>query len=69
MRLRGCQLNSSSASIVCNIANLQNQKFCSWPASSPLIFSLYSIINGIRVITLEVIINRCCVNILLRLIL
>jgi len=61
VKLRGWQLNSASASVVCNIAMIQNQKFF-WPKSSPLIFSLYCVINGICVIMLEVIIKRFFVN-------
>ena len=58
-RLSGCQLTSSSASRVYNIARFQNQKFCSFPNSSLIIVSLGSSINGIWVIMLQVIINRC----------
>jgi hypothetical protein len=47
VRLRGCQLNSSSVSIMCNILRIQTRNIFSWPKSSPLIFSLYNIINRI----------------------
>ena len=47
MSVRGWQLNSTSASTVCNVARLQNQKLFPWPKTSPLFCSIDSIINGI----------------------
>ena len=58
MRVRGWQLNSTSANSVSNVAMIQNQFFFSWPKSSPIIFYLYSVVKGICVLMLEVIIKR-----------
>jgi hypothetical protein len=49
LRLRGYQLNSSSATSVYHIAMFQNKKLCSYPNSSPLIFIIFCLVFFISI--------------------
>jgi hypothetical protein len=46
VKMRGCQLNSSAANIVCNVASFQKKKFGSCP-NFHFNFPLDNVINGI----------------------